>query len=462
MTFLRFITWLTDPARSAYVNLIVLVIGIAFAMLLAILGRVPLRYNLRNLQVRWRTTLMTALAFTLVIGLMTGMLAFVNGMYKLTQQSGDPTNVMILSDGATDEAFSNLGFSDVGDIELHPAVVRDAQRGVPLCSKETYISVNMQILDDAGKPVPGRPARRIVQLRGIDDPLTSSRVHNLSLMAGGTWFSREGVAAQVEGKQSAIQAVIGEGIARELAKDRSAAMNAAARNPERLEVGDTFRMGDRQWRVVGIFHATGSVFDSEIWAKRDVVGPLFGENVYSTLVLKAADASGAKTLKDFFNNEFTKASVQAIVETDYYARLAQGNLQFLIAIIFITVVMSIGGIFGVMNTMFAAVSQRVRDIGVLRILGYSRLEVLSSFLLESLVLAILGGSIGCALGSLAHGLRATSVVGVGPGTKFVVLELFVDASTLGIGLIVTLSMGLLGGLIPSLRAMWVRPLESMR
>src|SRR5438132_10672022 len=79
-------------------------------------GKVPLRYNVRNLAVRWKTTLMTGLAFTLVVGLLTVMLAFVNGMRRLTENSGHPENVVVLSEGATDEAFSNLGYSDTSDL----------------------------------------------------------------------------------------------------------------------------------------------------------------------------------------------------------------------------------------------------------------------------------------------------------------------------------------------------------
>ena len=108
----------STPLAISPWSLLPLVIGLVIVACLALVGKVPVRYNLRNLQVRWRTTIMTGLAFTLVIGLNTIMLAFVNGMYKLTQGSGQPGNVMVLSEGATDEAFSNLGFSDVGDIEL--------------------------------------------------------------------------------------------------------------------------------------------------------------------------------------------------------------------------------------------------------------------------------------------------------------------------------------------------------
>src|SRR5438309_5827701 len=114
-------------------------IVLVLAFLLAV-GKVPLGYNIRNLMVRWPITFLTALAFTLVVSLLTVMLAFVNGMSRLTEGSGHPGNVMILSDGATDELFSNLLYSDTSNIERQPGVSTD-EGGKPLCSREVYIVV---------------------------------------------------------------------------------------------------------------------------------------------------------------------------------------------------------------------------------------------------------------------------------------------------------------------------------
>jgi ABC-type antimicrobial peptide transport system permease subunit len=143
--------------------------------------------------------------------------------------------------------------------------------------------------------------------------------------------------------------------------------------------------------------------------------------------------------------------------------VALGVRAVFFAIVFVAVVIGIGGIFGVMNTMFAAISQRIKDVGVLRILGFARWQILVSFFLESLAIALLGGLIGCALGSLCHGVTATSIVSGGQGGgKSVILTLTVDASTLAIGLLFTLIMGALGGLLPSFSAMRLRPLEALR
>jgi ABC-type lipoprotein release transport system permease subunit len=445
------------PIRLSTWSLAPLAAGLALAALLAVLGKVPVTYNVRNLQIRWRTTLVTALAFTLVIALLTVMLAFVNGMYKLTQGSGQPGNVMVLAQGSTDESFSNVPISAAGDIELLPSVERDEQDR-PMASRETYVVVNQPVQVRQ----PGRPKRRFTQVRGVDDAAMSGRVHGLVLHEGGEWTTREGVRPTGSG-QDAIQAVIGEGLARELGRDRTAEQLTSARSRQQLELGETFVLGGRTWIVVGIMRSTGSTFDSEVWAKRDLIAGMFRKETYSSLVLRTANAADALALKNYLNKEFTKAAVQAYLETEYFENLSRINWQFLIAIIVVTIIMACGGIFGVMNTMFAAVSQRSKDIGVLRILGFSRLHVQMSFLLESLVLAIAGGALGCFAGSFVHGTKAASVVGSGQGGgKFVVLEMLVSGDIIAVGLALSVAMGLFGGLIPSIRAMLVRPLESLR
>ena len=137
--------------------------------------------------VRWKTTLLTVLAFVAVIALLVVMMAFVNGMYQLTDSSGNPANVVVLSEGATDETFSNLQFADAGEMENHSSVARD--NGRPMCSRETYLVVNQPIPDAR----PGRPKRRFLQFRGLDDPALSAGIHDLQLYAGGSWFSQAGV-----------------------------------------------------------------------------------------------------------------------------------------------------------------------------------------------------------------------------------------------------------------------------
>ena len=471
--------WLTSVSPGLYMPL---AIAAAMCATLMLMGKVPLGYNVRNLAVRWRTTLLTALAFTMVIALMVVMLAFVNGMSQLTEQSGQPGNVIVLSDGATDELISNLGYNDSSDVALQPGVLRD-ERNRPLASREVYLVVNQPIASRApSAPVSksasaavssrddiaraamaevgesGAGKRRFMQVRGLEDPPMAAKVHAMQLFPGGRWISDSGVVRlRLPGSdhdEVAFEAVLGEGVAGELGKDRGL---------EQLQVGDLFDLGPRKWIVVGIMRSSGSTFGSEIWAKASLVGPQFGkENLFTSIVLRTADAAAAERLAKNMKN-YKKAALLAMTETEYFSKLSATNQQFLVAIIFVTVVMSIGGIFGVMNTMFAAIAQRTRDIGILRLMGFARWQILASFFIESMAIAVVGGVLGCALGSLTDGFTATSIVSGGQGGgKFVVLQLMVTTDTLAIGMLVTLLMGGLGGLLPSLSAIRLTPLETLR
>jgi hypothetical protein len=319
---------------------------VAVLVILLLISQVPIDYNLRNLLVRWRITLLTALAFTLVIGLLVVMLAFVNGMYRLTQQSGQPGNVIVLSDGATDELFSNLAYGDATDVlnKISPALrgnlVRD-EKGQVLLSKEVYLVAN--------QPVPAspqdRPRRRFIQIRGIEDSVMAARAHGIELLEG-QWFSTAGVQELASGdaknKENAIQVVLGEGVARELARDQG---------KERLSVGDMFALGPnqdasdaraaRKWIVTGIMKSAGSTFASEVWAKLGLVGRMFGKENYTSMVLRTDSAGAAKAIGDDIR---ANAKLKAIPETEYYSNLSEVNRQFLYAIIFVAVIMAVGGI----------------------------------------------------------------------------------------------------------------------
>ncbi len=441
---------------------IVLGASVAIVAVLLFINRVPLIYTIRNITVRWLTTLLTAVAFTCVVALLVVMLAFTTGMQKMTEGTGEPGNVLLLSEGATDEGISNLNISDLGEIEQLPQVEREQGTDRPLASRETYLIVKQPVRS----PKPGRPTGRFLQVRGVSDAGLAEKVHNIHMLPGGSWFSDAGSQEMPGGDAKAgtvIQAVVGEGVAQELAADRTPEEIAAAKNPKRLDVGDTFRLGARDWIVTGIMKSAGSAYSSEIWAKKTLVGPVFGKDSVTTLLLRTASAEKAQELKDFLRKDYQKATVAAFVEKEYYESLAEANKQFLFAIIFVTIVMSIGGIFGVMNTMFAAISNRIKDIGVLRLLGYARWHILVSFLLESLIIALIGGLLGCAIGSLCNGASATSVLSSGgPGGKSVVLVMVVDAHIWAAGMFLSLLMGSIGGLLPAISAVRQKPLEALR
>lgn len=471
------VLWLLLPGatwiKGLKVQVLVLVLAIgfvglipvsAFVSLLAIVfmvapgPKVPFRYNLRNLQVRWKTSLVTALAFTLVVALLTVMLAFVKGMDKLTEGSGIPGNVLILADGATDEAFSNLPRTSV---QLLPSEIQELieknDKGEFLATQEVYVIVahNIPHAEKGGRK------RRFVQMRGLDNAEIAAQVHEIKLAAG-TWFSPAGVreieyvAGGKTVRSTATEVVLGDGIAKTFGSDLGR---------ETLVPGDIVDIGERWWYVVGVMEPSNSAFGSEIWAKDTPVGERFGRvNSYSSYVVRTRNEEIAKAATKLIKEYRSERAMQAYTEREYYARLTQTNDQFRFAIMFVAVIMAVGGVLGVMNTMFAAISQRTKDIGVMRLLGFTRWQILCSFLVESLLIALVGGLLGLFLGSFFDGATASSIVssGAGGGGKSVVLRLTVDSSVLSTGLVFTFFMGAVGGLLPSLSAMRLKPLESLR
>lgn len=403
---------------------------------------IPIRYNTRNLVVRWKTTLLTAVGFTLVVCLLVIMLSFVEGLNDLSNRSGPEGNVIILRDGAVDELFSDLLIdAKLSELWNQEEVLRvdpskpDSER---LASPEVYAIASQEL---PPKEEGGRSEYRFLQVRGVVDPAIAGRVHGLSLKPGGNWFDASGG-----------EVVLGEGISRIL----------------NLQIGDTFEPRPLlKWKVAGILDSRGSPFDSEIWAKGSEVGHYFGkdsgtQSFYTSVVVQTKDAATAEAFAKSLQDR-TSIRINPVVERKYYEEMSKSNQMFLSAAMFIAIVMAIGGMFGLMNTMFAAVSQRIKDIGVLRIMGYHRWQILISFLLESLLIALVGGLLGVALGLAFNGVEQTSIISSGQGGgKTVVFRMIVNQQVLATAATFILFMGLLGGLVPAWTAMRARPLESLR
>ena len=479
-------TLLPPPLVQHWPFVFLLVYGTDLLLLLLI-GRVPLAYNFRYLWVRKRDTALTALAFTVVVALVVVLLAFVNGMYKLNESTGIPGNVMVLADGATDELFSNLGYGDVSNVV--GVVVTDDEKGRPLrnpvtvargvvgpdgkleqlppdtpkpkeppgtvrlASFETYLVMNQPVPTVEGE----KPRRRFLQVRAFKTPAVGAAVHNMDLHPGGKWFREDGVHQESGGKY--IPCAIGDGAAGTLGADVG---------KPRLAAGDTFNLGDKDWIVLGVMKSEGTTFGSEVWcadSNNPVLQATGKGNKYTTLVLRMAENTepAARAMAFHIQNRYEQSKLKAYAEPDYYKELTKTNEQFLTWIVFLAVVMAVGGVFGVMNTMFASIAARIKEVGVLRILGFKRWQILISFMLESLAIAFVGGLVGCLLGYLANGFEAASTLSGGQGGgKSVSLKMVVDYQTFAAGMLFTLVMGRLGGLVPALSAMRMEILESLR
>ncbi|HSQ55344.1 MAG TPA: ABC transporter permease, partial [Gemmata sp.] len=501
--YLKQPVWMALPAVMVeHWPFVILTMYLADIALLLAVGQVPLAYNLRNLWVRRRISIITALAFTVVVALLVGLLGFVNGMNRVSENTGVRGNVFVLSDGATDEFFSNLSHGDLGDVrrvrvELDesgrpvkpfgvkeglldetdpqnprlvvpvppgsPAVPTDPKiHRVSLASEELFMSVN--------QPIPTKPGelkrRRFLSVRALDDPLVAAEVHKVALQPGGRWFSLNGVEVRETGEKGAdgqplrrpfVQCVLGMGAASTLGADIG---------KDHLEVGDSFMLVDEPWVVVGLMKSEGTTFASEIWIRNiPLVAKRVGkENKITTLVMRTENETVEEARMMAFHltaasNRFTKLKLKAYAEPDYYAALASQNEGMLSAISMIALIMAIGGVFGVMNTMFASIAARIREVGVLRILGFKRWQILISFMLESLVLAAAGGLLGCLVGLAFNGIEMSQGQG---GGKSIVLKVLVDYQTVVAGMLFTFVMGRLGGLIPALSAMRMEILASLR
>jgi putative ABC transport system permease protein len=433
-----FLAFVVAPVAASLLSL--------FVAAVPAIPKVPLIYNWRNLQIRWLTALVTSIAIVLVVALMTFMLAFVQGMDRLTESSGRPGNILLLSDGATDEVMSRLDPAAVQQLpqEVQNEIARTAD-GKFLLAREVYVIVFQTSVNEKT----GETKRRFCQMRGVDDPAIASAVHGIDLVdVGGQksrWFAETGQK----------EVVLGNGIAQTFARDLG---------KDILVPGDEVKIGSWTWKVVGIMSAEASSFGSEIWVRDSIVQENFGRrNSYSSFVVEIKDPARMKLAVEALKNMGTTA-FNVTPEREYYAKMTTTNDQFRFTAIFIAIVMAIGGVLGVMITMFAAVSQRAKDIGVLRLLGFARWQILMSFMLEALAYGVIGGVLGVAIGSLCNGISVSSIVSSGPGGggKGVVLQMSVNAALMMAGFVFAVVMSAIGGFVPAVFAMRLRPLESLR
>src|SRR5271166_5004059 len=319
----------------------------------------PLSYNIRNLRQRWKVTLLAIFGMGLVVAVFVTLLAMENGFRIALRSTGSPRNGIITQRGSTSELTSWINIADANVIEADPHVARDSA-GKAMASCEVVILANKPRRSD------NQPAN--ITMRGVPPAVFNVR-NNVKIVQGRNFTP--GLYEVIVGKKMA---------------DRVTG----------LDIGDTISVQKHDFKVVGLFTAEDSSFESEIWGDYDALGPAIGRNGgCSSLTVRMANPA---TLSEFDKEVRANPRVQLEVDSEpkYYEDQAgpvAGALMGLAA--FVAVVMGIGAVFGAMNTMYAIVSQRTREIGTLRALGFSRFSILFSFVMESVLLAILGGVLGC-------------------------------------------------------------------
>ncbi|HTU93490.1 MAG TPA: ABC transporter permease [Gemmataceae bacterium] len=381
---------------------------------------IPLSYSYRNLRVRWKTTLMTASAFTLVVAALVVMLAFVRGVEEACAASGEPENVLLLAKGDNDEVMSRLDHVVASQVENTRGVARDAANR-PLASRELFMVLQHQ--DERTS------AYRFLQLRGVLP--VAFGVHTVVHVTAGQAF-----------RPNQSEVMIGKAVQRETG----------------FQVGDLLEIGRKRWRISGVFEANGSALEAEAWTDlTELASQFHREGSYSSVVLRASTAEAAAELAERLTHS-RSVRVEAMTEAAYYQKQAEGASVMRWAAWVITWFMGVGAMFGVMNTMFAAIVQRTKDIAVLRIIGFEAVHILLSFLLEATLIAVLGGGLGLALGYAANGFTQSTVI----GARQIDFSFRIDANIVGFAGVATVVMGVLGGGLPALSAMRIKPLEALR
>ncbi len=380
---------------------------------------VPLSYNYRNLRVRWKTTLMTASGFTLVVAALVVMLAFIHGIEAACATTGEPENVLLLSKGNNDEVLSQMERGLVSQVENSKGVVRDAA-GQPIASRELFMVVHHRPQDGGDF--------RFLQVRGVLP--VAFRVHSRLHLIEGRAF-----------RPGQSEVIIGKGVQRD----------------NHLHVGEEMEMGRKRWKIVGVFESGGAAFESELWCDLNELASQFRrEGMYSSVLVRAANAEEAEELAEQLRDS-KSVSVEAMTEPKYYQKQSEQTKIMRTAAWVIAWFMGVGAMFGVMNTMFAAIGQRTKDIAVLRIMGFEASDILLSFLLEALLIAAIGGLLGVALGAAANGITRSASL----GARQIDFAFRVDGGIVAFAALFAVVMGVLGGLLPALSAMRIKPLEAL-
>jgi ABC-type antimicrobial peptide transport system permease subunit len=382
---------------------------------------VPLAYNYRNLIERKATTLMTAVGIALTVAVLVGAVALVTGLSSVFAATGDVRQIIVLRKGGSAELNSVVQDPAYQLIKQKPQVAHDGSD--VLASPELVTVINLPSVDS--------PSGMNLTVRGLYP--VGIHMRNLSIYQG-QWFH--------PGQR---EVVVGQSIAK--------------RYPG-AEIGKKLKFGRGEWLVVGVFTGGQSAVNSEIWCDLgQLAGDFDRQANWSSVLVRANSTAEVDSLIDDIKND-RNLGATALKEQDYYASMTSSGTPMEVLGIAVAVIMAIGSGFGAMNTMYAAVARRGREIGTLRSLGFSRKSILLSFMFESVVLSLTGGVIGCLIALPLNGL--TTAVGSFTTFSEVAFNFRVGMLAIVIGLGFAVIIGALGGFLPAMAAARRDLLQSLR
>jgi len=374
---------------------------------------IPISYNIRNMRLRKGLTVMTALGIALTVTTAVFIMALLAGLQKAFSSTGNPLNVLVLRKGSTSELTGPFPQDNFQTLKTLPGIAKD-KNGDPMVSGEITVVIVLARKDGSGEAN--------VTVRGVmQDGL---QLRSAVKLTDGRWFT--------PGQREVVVS------------------NSIRKRFVHANVGDTLEFGKGPWKVVGVFDSGGMAYESEIWGDVNQMSSDFDrQGVYSSAYLRATDPIAADALKHQVSDD-QRLKLDGMLEPEYYAtQTKSGNvIQFIGWLV--AAIMAIGSSFAAMNTMYAAVAYRSREIATLRVIGFSRPSILTSFVFEAILLSLLGAVVGIILILPFNGMTT----GTQNAVTFseVVFGLQITPRVVSIAIVFAMVMGLFGGIFPAWHA----------
>ncbi len=383
--------------------------------------KIPIRYNIGSLWARRTGTLMAVLGIGFTVSIVVTMMSLVHGLEATFVETGQDDNLVVIRQGSQNEVNSYFSRELYPTIRFLPGVAKAAD-GEPLAVGENVVVINHTRKDGASSNI---------TVRGTSD----------------LGFTLRPEVKMVEGRK------LRPGL-REI--DVSRSLSNRFRN---LGLGEKIHFARSDWTVVGIFDAGGAAYDSEIWADYGEVCQDWDRPSYSSVLLRAENAAAAADIRKRIADD-RRINLQAIPQKKYYADQTSTSAGLRALGVFIAVVMGIGASFAAMNMMYGAVMARSKEVGTLRAIGFRRRHILASFMMESVLLGLAGGILGCLLALPMNGIRA----GTANFQTFseVLFNFRITPGILLRGLLFSLVVGSLGGFFPARRAAHTRLIDILK
>ncbi|RNF82816.1 ABC transporter permease [Montanilutibacter psychrotolerans] len=368
--------------------------------------------NLKSIPERWGQSLVIVIGLAGVVAVFTALLAMAAGFDATLKATGHADTAVVLRGGSSTELNSGLERDAATLIRQAPGI-RDGADGRPMASGEIMVITELMRHGDTHGAN--------ITLRGVE-PVAFALRPQMKIVEGRRF------------QPGLRELVVGRGVTRQF---------------QGVAIGQTLRMRGSEWKVVGVFES-GDAYESELWADSEVAQSTFGRQGYSSVLAAVDGPAGMKLLKDHLGAD-PRLTVDVQSELDYYSgqtKQFRATIGVLAGVV--TLIMALGAIFAALNTMYAAVAARAREIATLRAIGFGGLPVLASVMVESMVLAVVGGALGALIAYLLF--NNLSVSTLGQNFTQVVFAFKVTPPLVVGGLVIALAIGLLGGLLPAWRA----------